>query len=80
MLHLCGGPDHVESRTIYRSRWEVRPRHQWRYRSTQTTGVEVPVWIETWTYDPGPTQFIRYLHFEDDVLMNITTGRRGYGR
>jgi hypothetical protein len=34
--------------------------------------------IEEWTYNPGPTEFIRYLRFENGILTNISTGDKGF--
>jgi len=34
--------------------------------------------IEEWTYNPGPTEFIRYLRFENGTLRNISTGDKGF--
>jgi hypothetical protein len=34
--------------------------------------------IEEWTYNPGPTDFIRYLRFENGILTNISTGDKGF--
>ena len=40
--------------------------------------VKVQVKIELWTYNLGPTQFTRYLRFENGILKEITTGAKGY--
>jgi hypothetical protein len=34
--------------------------------------------IEEWEYNFGPTAFIRYLRFENDILTRITIGDYGY--
>ena len=36
------------------------------------------VTIEEWEYNFGPSTFIRYLRFENDILPRITTGDYGY--
>lgn len=36
------------------------------------------VTIEEWEYNFGPTVFIRYLRFENDILTRITIGDYGY--
>jgi len=36
------------------------------------------VTFEEWEYNFGPTTFIRYLRFENDILTRITTGDYGY--
>lgn len=33
--------------------------------------------VEQWTYNPGPTQFVRYLTFREGTLVEIEEG--GYG-
>lgn len=35
------------------------------------------VLIDVWTYDFGPTQFIRILTFENEILQNVETGDYG---
>lgn len=78
VLATCGEPDYVESREIYTSRRVTRHRDsEHRYRR-ESFRIEVPIRIETWTYDLGPNRLIRYLHFEDEILVDITTGERGY--
>jgi hypothetical protein len=37
----------------------------------------VEVVVDEWTYDMGPHDFVRYLKFEHDKLLTVTTG--GYG-
>jgi hypothetical protein len=34
--------------------------------------------IDEWTYNLGPTQFLRILKFENGQLVSITTGDRGF--
>jgi hypothetical protein len=46
--------------------------------SRQPFLVKVQVKIELWTYNLGPTQFTRYLRFENGILKEITTGAKGY--
>ena len=42
------------------------------------TAAVVRVPIEEWTYNSGPTQFIRILKFENSRLISIETGGYGY--
>src|SRR6185369_11114217 len=42
-------------------------RHTWRCRYTTRQ-------VEEWVYNPGTTQFLRYLTFVDGRLANITFG------
>jgi hypothetical protein len=37
----------------------------------------VEVQVDEWTYDLGPTQFVRYVTFEDGRLLRIVTGDYG---
>ena len=34
--------------------------------------------IEEWTYNLGPTRFVRYLRFENGILDAIRNGDKGY--
>ena len=81
-------PDYREVRTerrikrdFYRDLFSQRFHDQYRqerdfYRDPLFTVEEVV--IEEWTYNFGPTKFIRYLQFEDGRLVNITTGDYGF--
>jgi hypothetical protein len=40
-------------------------------------GRRLHVTLDTWTYDFGPSQFVRILGFEDAVLKTVELG--GYG-
>jgi hypothetical protein len=42
------------------------------------SSVQVSVWVEEWMVNLGPTQFVRYLRFENGRLVNIRTGGYGY--
>lgn len=52
------------------------PRERERYREPFL--VEEFVEIEEWVYNFGTTRFIRFLTFENGILVSIETG--GYGR
>ncbi|MBI1422126.1 MAG: DUF2845 domain-containing protein [Gammaproteobacteria bacterium] len=39
---------------------------------------QVSVSVEEWTFNLGPTQFMRILTFRNGVLVDITTGERGF--
>ena len=39
--------------------------------------IKAPVHMERWTYDLGSNKFIRYLTFQNAVLIKIETGDRG---
>jgi hypothetical protein len=80
VMRKCGAPDWVES-------WE-EARYQTQYRKSFPDGGKSPpsyvpfpiiiyVTIEQWTYNFGPTQFIRLLTFENSRLVDIATGDYG---
>jgi hypothetical protein len=82
--HKCGEPTSVDSweeERIQRDFGSVRhydprtDRHEW---SRDPFLVKVQVKIELWTYNLGSTQFTRYLRFENGILVEITTGGKGY--
>jgi len=80
----CGEPDYtyfwVEERISkgYPSWREYEPKvpsdHRYRYPFL----IKEYVTVDVWTYNLGPNRFIRYLTFENGILVNITTGARGY--
>ena len=41
-------------------------------------GIKETFDMEKWTYNFGPTQFIRYLFFEKGKLTKIELGKRGF--
>jgi len=80
VLAACGQPDNVvlydggfasEFQQPYPEAVENRF-----YRSPPENQISVEV--EEWMYNPGPTEFVRYLYIEDDIVKRITTGERGY--
>lgn len=84
VIQKCGEPTSVDSweeERIQRDFRTVRDydprteRYEW---SREPFLVKVQVKIELWTYNLGPTRFIRYLRFENGILKEITTGDRGY--
>lgn len=69
----CGEPTEVERRSVLREpiTWiGGRP-----YRAGLGL-VEVPV--EFWIYNLGPSKFMRRVHFEDGVVVDIETLGYGY--
>ena len=88
VLSKCGEPDYKEVRTerrikrdFYRDLFSQRFPDRYRqerdhYRDPLFTVEDVV--IEEWTYNFGPTKFIRYLLFEDGRLVNISTGDYGF--
>jgi len=39
---------------------------------------KMKLWNKRRTFNFGPTRFIRYLTFENGILTEINTGKRGY--
>lgn len=71
---LCGEPTDVVQRTETRAR-AVHRRGPG--GSIVSDSVAVTVQLEQWTYDFGPSRFVRVLVFEDGRLVRIDT--LGYG-
>ena len=68
----CGEPAQVTRTSILR-----RPVI-WRHGRPWYVGEDVvPVPVETWVYNFGPTRLMRKLRFEDGVLKDVET--LGYG-
>ncbi len=73
----CGDPDAVSTRIEKR---RVKYRVSRWINGVQEAVIEereVDVPIEAWTYDLGPRAFIRYVFFENGVVVNVATGRYG---
>lgn len=74
----CGDPDYVTTRTERRA---IKHRYTRRVGNVEESIVEeqeVEVPLDEWTYDLGPSAFIRYVTFENGRVIGITTG--DYGR
>lgn len=84
VLSKCGEPTsqagRVEKRIkrdYYRDLFPVRePRESEQFREPRF--VEEIVEIDEWVYNLGSTQFIRYLTFENGILVKIETGDYGF--
>jgi len=80
----CGEPDYVDSWKEERIDRNFRVERQYdpRARSYKFNRepflVKEEVKIDVWTYNLGPTQFIRYLTFENGILTEITAGDKGF--
>jgi Protein of unknown function (DUF2845) len=83
VLQKCGEPTNVEEweeerikrRDFYR-RIPADPLYEEFYRDPFL--VKEFIRVEEWEYNLGPTQFIRYLRFENGWLRKITIGDYGY--
>lgn len=84
VIRKCGEPTSVESweeeriQRDFKTGYEYAPGTTGDEWSREPFLVKVHVKIELWTYNPGPTQFIRHLRFENGILRDITTGAKGY--
>jgi hypothetical protein len=84
VIQKCGKPDYIESweeeriSKDYPSVFEYDPKILSYRRYRQPFLVKEYVTIEVWTYNPGPNRFVRYLTFENGILIEITIGERGY--
>jgi hypothetical protein len=73
----CGDPDFVAQRTDKR-KVKVKVR-RWVEDHVEEVSEEqvVEVLVDEWTYDLGPRRFIRFVMFENNRVIGVTTG--GYG-
>ncbi len=94
VMDICGEPQHVNSWEENRIRDEDRYYHyksrkkshryypNYHYKSPKNGHRYYPttdsVNLEEWTYNFGPTVFIRYLLFENGRLKEITLGDKGH--
>ena len=84
VLRMCGQPTSVDSWEEERILRDFRTYRDYDPRTSKDKWyrepflVKVQVNIELWTYNPGSTQFIRYLRFENGTIKEITTGGKGY--
>jgi hypothetical protein len=83
VIHKCGEPSHVDAwmeeriaRDFYYPAFSKCPWPRNAYRIPAF--VKEHVRVEVWTYNFGPTQFIRLLRFENGMLKDISRGGYGY--
>ena len=87
VLSQCGEPDYKDirfekriKRDYYRDLFMSEQLRWYRekelYREPYLAVEEIL--IEEWTYNLGPTRFIRYLIFENGRLVDIKTGDYGF--
>lgn len=67
VFRRCGEPSFRDFSTEYIS-----------FEASPGVFVSKEVAIETWTYNRGPREFVRYLKFRDGRLVRITQGDYGY--
>ena len=74
----CGEPDAISSRMQKR---KVQHRYTRWVGGVQESVIEeeeIDVPLDEWTYDLGPSCFIRYVLFENGSVIDVSTGE--YGR
>lgn len=81
--HKCGEPQSIEAWTEhrikgYRYPYDYTPQSDRYYGKHNPYAVTVDINIEEWTYNLGPSRFLRYLRFENGRLKRIETGEYGY--
>ncbi len=79
VLRKCGNPDNVEVRQELRIKRDLGA-HLF-LPGEEPRGflfAKELVTVEEWEYNLGPGKFIRYLTFENNRLIKITTGDYGY--
>jgi hypothetical protein len=77
----CGDPDAVTTRVEKRTIKEKVRRHLGGGLSEDVTEErEVEVLLDEWVYDLGDRRFVRYVAFENDRVIDISTGQRGSRR
>ena len=82
VVNKCGDPSHIESweeERFTEDEYYYQYRH---YRSREKFhrhyAAKENVKIEEWTYNFGPTTFVRYLLFKKGRLKEIRLGDKGY--
>jgi len=83
VVNKCGHPDHIE----YSQEEHIGENYYFMHKYDRSKeNPHVPfiakktIQVEEWTYNFGPTKLIRYLTFENDRLIKIELGDRGYYR
>jgi len=81
VLAKCGEPSYRDFRIEKRVKRDffrdLTPKNE-RERLREPLFVEEPVEVEEWVYNFGSTQFLRYLRFENGILVDIETGDYGF--
>jgi hypothetical protein len=90
VLKICGEPDSIQKRLVYRSglpRAHLSSSHRLGVRSSgDPAGDEllvhqrsvVEVVIEEWTYNLGPSRLMRLVRFENGIVRDVKTLGYGY--
>jgi len=87
VLNKCGEPNYKDfryekriKRDFYRDLFLSDDLYRYRDRQKyrEPLFVDEEILIEEWTYNLGPTRFIRYLIFENGRIVDILTGNYGF--
>ena len=87
VLNKCGEPNYKDfryekriKRDFYRDLFPSDDLYRYRDRQKyrEPLFVDEGILIEEWTYNLGPTRFIRYLIFENGRIVDILTGDYGF--
>lgn len=70
---LCGRPTDIQRREVLQ-----RPIRWYRGRPYYTSYEPIPIPVEVWTYNLGPSKLMRRLTFEDGLLVEVETLGHGY--
>lgn len=74
----CGDPDATSTRVEKRKVKHKYTRWVGNVQESVTEEEEVEVPLDEWMYDLGPNAFIRYVVFENGLVIDVATG--GYGK
>jgi hypothetical protein len=82
LLAECGSPTTVdeweEERFYYFDTPPSPDQHRTFERLERGYRVRKFVRVERWTYNKGPSEFIRYVRIENGRILKIETGEYGY--
>jgi hypothetical protein len=70
---LCGPPTSVRRTEVLQ-----RPVRWYRGRPYYLSWDPIPIPVEYWTYNLGPSKLMRRLKFEDGLLVDVETLGHGY--
>ena len=70
---LCGPPTSIQRREVLQ-----RPVRWFRGRPYYLSYEPIPIPVEYWTYNLGPSKLMRRLKFEDGLLVDVETLSHGY--
>jgi hypothetical protein len=70
--HECGEPTYAAQYVTYGSQVVFNPLLR------LYSDLTVPIMVEEWTYNLGPTRFMRKLRFENGELITIESLKYGY--